>query len=371
MQIYRRAQFSGSGCFAIASCLLCIGSIQNAKSLNYSVKGELSYELQRPNGKSEPLLRQYEMQVEDCKWKVIVRLEPSNDERTFVYQYDGQNITYYVGRPAQAGGNIAGMVESVEAPQTWLSTAGEFAWLALASHCYFAQITNGRALFFEVAQSPSGLIRRYYVPVSFTLSLSEPHLPTHVTYSTDKFYTVGNDGILQANDVSNLYPGIYQPYKCGEFAAQSFTNLHDLTFPTRFEYRAFRPRPNAKTASELKCMLIVRGTATSFEFGEHSGGYTLPSGRAFVQDLRGPQSLTLLKVTNGVVPGTNDPQVLTAQKRAAASAKNAALAEARTKPLAARRAWVVVVLGVAMISGLPVVWHAVRKRRRVSDEVTN
>jgi len=347
----------------IANCLLFICSAQNAMGLNYSVKGELSYELQRPNGESEPLLRHYELQVEDCKWKVSVKLDNSTDESSFVYQYDGQNITYYARRPNQEGGNVAGMVEAAESPQTWLSTADEFAWLALASHCYFAHITNGRALSFEVLRSPAGLIRRFQVPVKFTLSAEEPHLPTHVAYFTDKLYLLGNDGVIQTNELAFWYPHVDQPYKSGEFNAQSFTNLHGLSFPTRFEYRAFHPRSDARTASDLKCMLVVRGTATNIVIGERSVAFKLPSASAYLQDLRVSQSSTLLKITNGVIPSTNDPQVLDAQKRASAAVKNAALAAARRKSFAARRTPIVVVLGAVMISGLAFFWHAIRKRR--------
>ncbi len=322
--------------------------------LNFTVAGELRYEIQRPQGENEPLFRHYEIVVDDCNWKVSVELDRSTNRNIFVYQYDGANLVYYAQNPTTGAKVLSGMVEHSLVPQTWLSTAGEFVWLAFASHCYFEQVTNATVWSFEALRSRSGIVRRFEVPCEYSFAVEQPHLLNRVSYFTDKVLFLKDDGSLSA---------IPSPtFLSGEFRSSNFTNVSGFSFPTLFEYRAFRMKPDVKTTNDLSCILVVTGTATNLSVNSKSVTTVLPASRAYIQDLRVAQPRTFVRITNGVIPTTNHPIVESAQKRSARSAAIAELAAKAERPKRSiQRNLILLALAIAFV--VPFVIYVLRRDR--------
>ncbi len=335
-----------------------------ASAVSYSVKGQLSYELQKPSGKNPALLWAFRLVVEDCKWKISVSEASESERRPYVYQYDGTNLSYLAFAQSAANGD-SGMVEDSEVPQMWLSTAGEFAWLALASSCYFAKATNGTARSLFALRSNSGRVRRYEVPVVIKLDKLPPCLPKSVRYITDRFLLLKEDGSLETSSIASKFPSLGDAFTSGEFSSHNFTNVGGLSLPTAFEYRDYLPISDGTGSAELRLVLVVRGTVSEVEANAAAIDLSLGSRRIYIQDLRVQTPQTLVAVTNGALPQTNTPSVLRAQKKAERVLKHAAARQAyNDEGTTARRRIVVAAIVISSIAfGLLLVAGARRARQ--------
>ena len=108
----------------LSSFVFLLQPVCNAAGLSYSVKGFFSYEMHDPNVKRAPLIEHFELHYDDCRWKVTVILDEPTNRDTYVYQYDGTNLTYYVEILGTALTNASGMVEASPVPYMWQRGAG-------------------------------------------------------------------------------------------------------------------------------------------------------------------------------------------------------------------------------------------------------
>ena len=137
-----------------------------------------------PNLPVDPVLEHFELQYNDCEWKINIGFDGSKNTNTYVYQYDGTNLTYYVTLFTSTSSNVSGTVETQPVPQMWQSAAGWIPWLAFGSQCYFGQITNGQVLSLQAVRSRKGTTKRYETPAEIILDPSPPHLPSSVRTSS-------------------------------------------------------------------------------------------------------------------------------------------------------------------------------------------
>jgi hypothetical protein len=309
---------------------------------NYTIQGELRYEIpnleelkRKMSGRDRPktkdseklakvlpriedipnvLLRQFQVDVDDdCRWKVTCVLVGNSNFNSFVTQYDNQNISYYYLLPSGNTNLTSLIVEETLVPRTYTSAAGEYAWLAFASGCYFRNLTNGMATSFGTVRSPSGIHKRYELPVTFTLSEAPPYVPMHVEYRTASLPSVTEDGAVRMNSLGPEFPE--NGYVSGELKSLGFTNKFGLGIPTAFEYRAYGPFTDASGTNRLQCTLVVQGTVTNISLREQKTELGIPN-RISVDDRRSEQPAARYIITNGVLPATESQTVLAAHKRA-------------------------------------------------------
>lgn len=306
--------------------LALLASLQHpiqSLGISCSVKGKFSYqvfELQKEGEPlpTEPLLREFEVLSDNCAWKIRVVLVGNTNFDSFIYSYDGTNLLQYSipGSARAKGGAMASVtVEASAVPATVTSAAGEYLWLAFASGCYFKGQTNDRALSFERPKSKYGVVRRFEVSCRVAPSSSPPYLPTAIDYvSTTQATVVQDDGTL---GVVALTPSFGDGgYTSAEFKSGGFTNVQGLSFPTHFEYRKYRPNPDAKTTNDLTCVLIVRGEVTSISTKEEGVNCALPDRSFMIYDLRVPEPNVLYPIRDGRIPAVNSEVVEAAREKA-------------------------------------------------------
>lgn len=307
----------------LLTCAIVCQMTVKIRAENYSVKGSFNYQGQPPDGtRIKPFLGHFDLTVDDCRWKMTIGLDEPTNANTFIYQYDGTNLTYlthYGGILVSNSPRVSARVEASPVPHTW--QFGELPWLAFASACYFCTITNSRALSLHTTASRKGRVNRYDVPIELEISSSPPHLPSLVRYITDKSLTVSED------EVTISTKPLSSPFNTGyvseQFKSDEFTNINGLSFPMIFEYREFVPKANAKTTNDLHCLIVVLGKASEITMGGQIVDTKFPENRAVIGDLRVQQRGVLYFVTNGLVPSTNSPEVTIASARAAMRLKRA------------------------------------------------
>lgn len=102
--------------FLIALMLLTQAVFQTGAA-SYSVKGSFSYEVQPFDGKKrDPMFRHFELEFDDCRWKMIVTLDGTTTPADSVYQYDGTNLTHY-SEFFGTNNNASGTIEASPVPQ--------------------------------------------------------------------------------------------------------------------------------------------------------------------------------------------------------------------------------------------------------------
>ena len=105
-------------------------------------------------------------------------------------------------------------------------------------------------------------------------------------------------------------------YRRAEFQSDAITNVNGLWIPTRFEYRAYRPVPEAKGENDLLCILLVKGEATNISTRVNQWNLDLPGKRFFVHDVRGAGRMAVYPITNGLIPPLSGTDVKRARLRA-------------------------------------------------------
>jgi hypothetical protein len=291
-----------------------------APEMSYSVKGSFSYrvfERKKEGGAEEhkPLFRDFEVQGDDYVWKVKVVCVGNTNFDSFVGAYDGTNLLQYpIFGSSYAGSMGVVRIETLAVPCAVTTAAGQYVWLAYASSRYLRQITNNSILSFEELRTPFGPRGRYEVPCRLILSPLAPHVPTQIQYvRTNLPVGINDDGTLRSLELDPPFRSA--GYMNAEYKSEAFTNVNGLSFPTKFEYRGYRPRLNAKTTNDLLCVLIVRGVVTNITASEQRVDVSLPRRKVRISDLRFSVP-ALYSIDDGVIPATDSPLVTRARQRA-------------------------------------------------------
>jgi hypothetical protein len=303
--------------------LVLLPDPNQSPGLSHSVKGTFSYQtfaLQRHGEpiKQEPLLREFEVLLDDRAWKIRVVLVGNTNFDSFVYSYDGTNLLHNPIPPRarrESGAMQSVTVETSPVPATITSAGGEYPWLAFASGCYFKRQTNSRALSFLWARSRNGAVRRYEEPCRIESSAAPPYLPTMIEYkSTNQGVFVGEDGLFGVIPLPSFFGK--GGYTRAVFKSGGFTNVQGRSFPTSFEYRIYRPKPDATTTNDLSCVVIVRGKVTSISTRNQAVDCALPDKSYMVNDLRVSEPNVLYPVRDGHIPAVDSEVVETAREDA-------------------------------------------------------
>ncbi len=359
--VSNRSSMRRQSVLLIVVLLFCSGS-DRIWALNYSIKGTIQYRLQLPNQGAKPtLFRHFELLFDDCKWTIKVYLDRSDVHTAFVQQYDGQNLLTFQVDPDKPG-NSSGTVEECSVPQTLLASFNEQPWLAFASWCYFREATNGYAISLEAARSPSGYSQRLVVPSTVHLSDAFPHLPDSIAYLKKQFVFFDTDGNLKTNGISGAYPGVENGYVDAEFRSGGFTNVSGLSFPTTFEFRRNMLVRKGNAKYELYCAAVTTGTATNIAVGKPDVQTEPIPANLYLHDLRVPEPNMLLKVTNGMVPSTNSPELLELRKKTAESFKLQRQAQAKLQQRNSRYR-PLVLLAFSLLFMLPLAYFQFARKR--------
>ena len=335
-----------------ALCLqLSISALAVAESniiTPYCVEGLFTYDIRKPSGEHYVKNQSFRVAVTGESWEIAVIRDESTNSRVYLYRFDGTNILYSVAGPRSTQ-TFGGLVEASPVPFLW-GGGGAFAWLAYASGPYFITRASQSALSLHEARSATDIVKRYDVRATWSLHPESPHLPMLVTYMTTNTTSLDASGAFRYGP---LLPPFQDGYTNEEFRARDFTNAAGVWLPLRFGFRAYFPRPNAKSSRDLDCILHVDGWATNITLAEAH----LPAAkRAIVQDVRLPEPAVLYPVTNGIIQDTGSSVVVAARHLAARKTR---LASARKHP---RWLWAVRVVLVIGGLGLPIFWFARSKR---------
>jgi len=302
-------------------------------SANYSIEGVLTYEghgLGEPKDyKGEVFKRTFQVSVEDCKW-TIKMIPIGNTNFTYsLSTYDGTNLIYLDRLTQESFNSLRSnlrhgvtnlfqscIVESTPVPRTMASFANAYPWLAFASGCYFATVTNDSVWdIYPLNMQQSFFAGRRQIPCIRTLSAVPPYLPTRLEYKWTNLATMSLDGKILTRE---LPPAFRKSFVAGEFRSDEFTNISGLSFPTKFEMREYRPMPNASDSNDFRCTLIVKGAVTSISTTQHIWSNELPNELLVVNDYRFytnspvPSYLT----SNGFISSSDNPSLASARQAA-------------------------------------------------------
>jgi hypothetical protein len=301
-------------------------------SVDYSITGSLTYQshgvAEPPGVNKPPYERQFEVLVKGCFWSI--KMVPVGDPNYsyFLTTYDGSNLVYMSKLTAEAherlttkdsSGRTARplfsscVVESLPVPARVAPVGDAYAWLALASGCYFAGLTNGTALDYHPLATPSGVFSvRRSLPTRFELSPEPPYLPIRLDYMWTNRAAITPEGRVVQYDLPPPFRG---GFLAAELISEQFTNVGGASFPTRFEVKEFAPLPIATNESNFRCVLVVRGSVTTISIGPPRISNGLAGEIFHVTDRRFPSSPAYL-ITNGVIPAASDPMLGLAENRA-------------------------------------------------------
>lgn len=257
----------------------------------------------------------FELHFDDCAWSLtMVRNDEGTNSTTTHYKYDGTNLLYAVlpppGSPPSTLGS--GSVEPVAVPRA-IDQMGPAVWLAFASECYFAQLTNGMAISIEPMDGRNGPSKRYEVPYRATFSHEAPYLPQEVVYTRINSQQLLSTGAVVTNALRAPFQNGYIKTR---YEATSFTNVDGLVFPKSFTYELFFPQLKAKSEKDLFVANRVVGEVTKIVSGPSTIKDPLLDQTLYIQDKRLPEAYVLYAYSNAL-PATNSAVVIAARKRSA------------------------------------------------------
>ena len=308
----------------LGSFLLAFLSLPNQMlAMSYSITGKFSYQTFSSEKPGEPipdppLLRKFEASVDDTAWKIRVFLVGNSDFDSFIYSYDGTNLLHYFipsgGKP-RLELKYSVTVEESPVPASITSAAGQYVWLAFASGRYFKSQTNNSTLSFDRARSRAGHVRRYERPCRVTALPSPPYLPTSIEYvQTNRGVYLDDDGRLTVEPLPP--PFGKSAYTSAVYESSGFTIVADLQFPTHFEYRKYRLKPDARTTKDVSCLLVVSGEVTSISIKRQAIDCALPDLHCMIYDLRVPEPNVLYPIHDSRLPPVNSDIVRFGRERA-------------------------------------------------------
>jgi len=191
--------------------------------------------------------------------------------------------------------------------------------------------------------------------VHVELSKAEPHLPILVRYVTDKVRFLNDNGMPQE---SALPAALLGGYTGVEFRAGEFTNVSGLFFPVNFALDMNRPLSQAKTTTDLFCILKVRGNVTNIVVGPQDIDFGVPMGTAPIKDLRVSSQPGLLRTTNGEVPSADSPQAVGARETRARQLAAATKAqESSGKKVQRTRIFILLLAAISVLPLAYFLWH--------------
>ena len=190
--------------------------------------------------------------------------------------YDGDSILYFsvpqdtnsgVFRQPTNGTHritLGAIAESGPVPCQCFGDGAECVWLAYASGCYFRGNSNLLGISLETLNTSLGDFKRFDVPIRHLDYSVSPYLPEAVDYTVTNFEYLGPDGAILERSLPKPFE---HGYTRATFRTGTFTNLGDFAFPASFEYTQFMPEPDAKTTSDLRKTIVIRGYATNITIG--------------------------------------------------------------------------------------------------------
>jgi len=294
----------------ISAVLLTINGNAALAPTEYTAQGLVSYQLNRSDTKT--LFREYSIAVKGNLWEVSVKILDSTNKNTFYYSYDGSNITYITLLPKEDPKTTSGLIEAAEVPHMWLSTCGEFVWMALASGTHFSSITNSKSTSIHALKSNRGVIYREEVPVTFTVSPSAPNLPIRIEYTSESIRYLDASGDLHSMKIRAPFEN---GYVSAIYNGSEFKKFGTFELPAKFSYKTFTPLKDAKGTNDLTCILDITGTVTNV-LPSANFSLVMPANVVF-QDARVQAPITTYRVKDGKIPETNNPAVQKAMARGA------------------------------------------------------
>lgn len=247
----------------MATVLFIIGASSiNISAESYKAEGQMTYAVRNTKGDLDVKgVFSFTIWVDGCEWFIQTSDERRKDIKPYQDSYDGQyvyNLTTFIDK--NGNDRPSGIIESNNVPHETSFYASPI-WLALASSCYFSDITNN--MFQPIWHLSDISIRnkRFSVMGKITRHDASPFLPEKVSYYNDgKIYFTDSYGNSRTGSYSSPYD---KGFKEAEYAASEFTNIFGVALPQRFTFTRYMPRPGGPSADDTVIMCLYNGVVTN------------------------------------------------------------------------------------------------------------
>src|SRR6478736_3009642 len=270
---------------------LCVATSVKAQDL--VISGRMTYTAYLPSGKLFGQLEEdFTCRVSipySTNWNIRVspRRNSSNtnsnlfetlyteygNEGESIFRYEGLDqeiIQNIVKKHSNAATNIPtcsgrALILSTRIPPSEPNVYVTPVWFAYASSYYLSGKSSNRwppLWYAPIVTTKSG---DYAFACQMACQKSVPFLPTEASWMASGVYP---SGFGDASKLVAYNPPYDQGFTNGSYHAGSFTNIGGLSYPTSFELKQFRPRPNGASADEVVIAAVWNGVATSFKFEE-------------------------------------------------------------------------------------------------------
>ena len=244
----------------------------NALAESYRADGRMTYAVRDAQGNLDVKdVFSFTIWVDDCKWFIQTSDEGRKDIKSFEDSYDGKYV-YALSTFIDKTGTdqSSGIIENNNIPQENSFYASPV-WLALASSCYFNDITND--MFQPIWHLSDISIRnkRFSIVGHWTKHNASPFLPEKVSYYNDgKIYYTDSGGNSRIASYASPYD---KGFMEAEYIALEYTNKYEITLPRQFTFTRYMPRPGGQSTNETMIMCLYSGVVTNISIENKKTDY--------------------------------------------------------------------------------------------------
>lgn len=335
---------------------------QSPNEVEFKVRGVINYEVNGYDGVQRHWTRDFTVAFKNCRWQ-IESVDASNDEQAI--KSGGSGVIRTIVKVHKGGTNIvfndySEAIEDDDVPSSDTSGAS-FIWLAYASGCYLASVTNEQ--YKPVWLLDDRDLRKENYTVKGELELLNPLFPKELVYFSDGVIRARYQGQRVVVKPRGMPPGETRYVTNAVFRVLETTNVGNIDFARRFQFERFAVLPNYQTILVSKISGLIHEIELAVQAQELEPSLR---GTAFVQDMRFEKSEPKVgeiryRITNSTFLATNHPTVLREKK----IGKLKTSTKARQEIDRANRPRIVLFL-LALTTAAPVAYFLLTRRKNKS-----
>ena len=209
----------------------------------YEVAGTITYDTFIMGQKQFGSKKEFRVSVKECDWLIYAKDMDNGDSVEIGFE---NGFAYRLNTFVKPDINVlSALIESEEIPNGDSSMIS-YLWLAFASSCHFAQITNNFLSPVWIMDDPNLRYEDFKMKAVWETNKNLPRLPIRVTYFNDGVFRVYN--VVKKERSSFSAPKPYdQGYVNAIYEVLAKTNVSELAIPTSFVFTRYAV-PRAQTS---------------------------------------------------------------------------------------------------------------------------
>jgi len=209
----------------------------------YEVVGTITYRTFLAGQEQFGSRKEFKVSVKGCDWLIRAKDSDTGDSVEIGFE---NGVAYRLNSFAKANTNVlSALIEWEEVPNGDGSLTA-YLWLAFASACHFAQITNKLLTPVWILDDPNLRHENFKMSAEWATADQPPHLPTRVTYFNDGIFRVYHPVKKERVSFRAQKP-FDQGYVNATYEVLQRTNCGGLAVPTEFVFTRYAIPISART----------------------------------------------------------------------------------------------------------------------------